>query len=146
MPAPVMVVDIYDPIRFFGFCKSRDGRERVFFHVSVFVRLNGEDKAPPLPGEPVEIMLRSDFIGEGQSPKAAMVRRVSQPIEVLGRIRSFDIRTGWGFIEDEQARVCFLHRADIADQRVPVIGDDVLFYEAVGKGDRIRACGVRFAE
>jgi cold shock CspA family protein len=54
-----MVVDIYDPIRFFGFCKSRDGRERVFFHVSVFVRLSADDKAPPLPGEPVEIMLRS---------------------------------------------------------------------------------------
>lgn len=144
---PVMVVDIFDPVRHFGFCRARGGQERVFFHVTTFVRLNQNDKAPPLPGEPVEIIVKDEPVAEGQSPKAAMVRRVSAPVEVLGRIRSFDVRTGWGFIEDEHARVCFLHRADMLDNRVPVIGDDVVFYEGVsGKGQRVRACGVRFME
>jgi len=147
MSSPVMLVDIYDPLRFFGFCVSRDGQERVFFHASAFMRLDQHDKVPPIPGEPVEVTVRDDVVlKEGQNHKATMVRRVVKPREVLGRVRSFDARNGWGFIEDEHNRMCFLHRADMVNQRIPVIGDDVLFYEGTGKGGRVRACAVRFRE
>lgn len=145
-----MVVDIYDPVKFFGFCVSRDGSERVFFHISVFIKMNMADKAPPIPGEAVEIQVQE--FGQAlesnskQSPKATLVRRLVAPVELLGRVRSFDSRTGWGFIEDTQGRVCFLHRADILIGQIPIIGDDVVFYEGVGKGGRMRACAVKSPE
>ena len=145
-----MVVDIYDPAKFFGFCASRDLSERVFFHVSVFIKMSPDDKAPPIPGEIVEIQVQEPEAAlepsDNRRPKATLVRRLVAPNEILGRVRSFDSRTGWGFIEDTQGRVCFLHRADILIGQIPIIGDDVVFYEGIGKGGRKRACAVRSPE
>ena len=142
-----MVVELYDPHKFFGFCYSpQDPRNRVFFHASVFSRLDNADRYPPIPGEAVEVIVRDEPVSPGKSPKAFLVRRLAPLKTVMGRVRSFDHRNGWGFIEDEEGRVCFLHRADFVEGSIPIIGDDVVFIEGRTKDGRVRACCVSIAK
>lgn len=140
-----MRVESYNPKKQFGFCTSRDGTKRAFFHVSDFL----DTMIPPIPGELVEAVLvgpDSQPVKNGPSAKAKLIRRLNPPIESSGRIRSFDGNTGWGFIEGDEKLVYFLHQADIMSGEFPVIGTRVRFYvgssKGPGEGGRPRACAV----
>ncbi len=139
----IMMVETYNPKKQFGFCVSRDGTQRAFFHISTFL----DTTLPPIPGELVEVTLLGLSLPptkEGPSSKAKFVQRLHPPIVAQGRVRSFDSNTGWGFVEGEGGLVYFLHQADIMDTRIPVIGTAVKFCvgSSKGTGGRPRAVAV----
>lgn len=144
----VMRIESFNPKKQFGFCVSRDGEKRAFFHATCFLD-SAVSGTPPIPGEMVEVTLSGGEASptkDGPSAKARLVRRLDAPNWVSGKIRSFDSKTGWGFIEGSEGLVYFLHQADILNtETVPVIGSSVRFClgsSKDGAGGRPRACAV----
>ena len=134
---PLMTVDLYSVDQGYGFCLPLLGDQpRVFFRVEDFTRLN---MGGPLPisGEEVKV---PEILEGTPSPRARAVIRVHDPVLHQGRVKSFDSSKGWGFIEAPSG-VFFLHRSDLRDPFLPVIGTSVAFYAGLRRG-RPRACYV----
>lgn len=110
--------------RHFGFCVS--GEDEIYFHAQNFHRIT-PGGPPPILGERVEI-------------QAKRVSRIEPPILLEGVVHSFDSRKGWGFIKREE-ETFFLHKSDLLEGWLPVIGGRVQFYagEKLGKP---RACWI----
>ena len=133
-----MQVDLYSVDQGYGFCLPlQGGTPRVFFRVEDFCRLDMEGPLP-ISGEKVEV---PEVIEGVPSPRARTVLRVDKPVLQSGRVKSFDSNKGWGFIEAASG-VFFLHRSDLRDPFLPVIGTAVSFYPGIRR-DRPRACYVR---
>lgn len=129
-----MVVDLYSTDHGYGFC--RHAGQRVFFRVEDFYRDSPDDPLP-ICGERVGV---DRLVQGGRSPRAASLVRLSQPVRISGRVKSFDSDKGWGFI-DHQGEAYFLHRSDLTVSFVPLIGSHVTFYAGVRRG-KPRACYV----
>jgi len=132
-----MEVDFYSVSHGYGFCTSHD-LPRTFFRVEDFVRFDPEEPLP-LAGEPV-IVDRLLESGPDKSPRASTVQRVDAPRRLIGRVKSFDADKGWGFI-DHEGEAYFLHRSDLVEPFLPVIGTPIEFYAGRRKG-KPRACYV----
>ena len=131
---PLMRVDMYSINHGYGFCVPLAGEGRVFFRVEDF---DGEGILPIM-GETVEV----PALVEGErSPRAVRVVRTQPPLECVGLVTSFDSVRGWGFIQSEGVSY-FLHRSDLQDRFIPVIGSSLRFYAGVRRG-KPRACYVR---
>lgn len=134
-----MRVALYLPTRLYGFCEPDEpGGGQVFFHATVFHRLQ-DDEPPPVLGEMVEVEVGA--LSADGAPRASSVRRVHAPLRNEGKVVSFDANQGWGFVRDAQGKDFFLHRSDIEGGRLPVRGQRVRFIIGLKNG-RPRACYV----
>lgn len=124
----------------YGFCEGDDG-QRVFFHLEVFIP---EGPAPPVVGELVDVEWQEPTRPQSKAPRATTVTRVSVPQPKTGKVQSFNVDNGWGFIIDPQERSYFLHRCEVEQNRLPLQGQQVEFYsEDARSGKEPRACHVR---
>ncbi len=134
---PLMRIDLYSVDQGYGFCLPLQGDSpRVFFRVEDFTRLKAGGPLP-ISGEEVEV---PEVIEGSPSPRARTVLRVTEPLLLRGRVRSFDSNKGWGFVE-VGSEVYFLHRSDLQEPFLPVIGTTISFY-AGSRRQRPRACYV----
>lgn len=136
---------MYSPDKLYGFCETEQG-ERVFFHAEVFERGHwpGITESPlPIIGEEVmvEYAARSDT-GDGRAPRARRVIRQEPPRFVEGVVSSFNTDSGWGFALGNDGESYYLHRSEVTEGRLPVVGQTLTFY-AGHKKKRPRACHVQ---
>ena len=131
----LMRVDMYSIGHGYGFCMEESG-PRVFFRVEDF---DGRGGVLPIPGEPVEV--QNLLPSEGRSPRASAVRRLHVPTAALGTVLSFDVEKGWGFVECGGVTY-FLHRSDLLEKFVPVVGSTLSFYPGIRR-NKPRACYVK---
>jgi len=128
----------------YGFAKM--GTERVFFHLESFVAGTwpaGGDPLPPIVGEVVMVEYASAEPGADRAPRASLVERIKEPLEVIGVVESFNDLKGWGWVRgDGDHESCYLHRSEVQDGRLPLAGQEVWFYKG-HKNGRPRACYVR---
>ena len=132
----MMRVTLYLSDRLYGFCEPVEGEGQVFFHASVFHRLQDQEP-PPILGELVEVVV-GDFVSPG-APRALSVTRLAAPTYNEGKVLSFDVQQGWGFVRDDSGKEFFLHRSDILNGRIPIRGQRVRFING-NKNARPRAC------
>lgn len=130
-----MLVEIYSPSGGYGFCVG--GGNRAYFAAEAFVRPPGDP--PPIPGERVEVRGVRASTDPAKADKARQVVRLDPPAKVVGKVRSFDHRAGWGFAEDGSGTLFFLHRSDMVQPWLPSAGDGVEFYAGL-RHDKPRAC------
>lgn len=139
-----MVVRKYIPQRLYGFVHNSSGEG--FFHLGYFhCPFAGPEEAPvpPLVGEDVDVVFadgKSPSQG-GTAPRASRVTRVQPPIHTHGVVEAFDSRKGFGFIKRGDGASFYLHRSEVKDGRIPLVGDKVAFYIGHSRG-RPRACYV----
>lgn len=131
-----MRVCLYVPEKLYGFCEA--DALQVFFHIGVFAIAEGEP--PPILGEPVDVEYDPQVV-KGPAPRALKVTRIERPLKLSGDVKSFDPKTGWGFIAGSDGRDYFLHRSDVVGNRMPVKGQRVSFYAGAKRG-RPRACHI----
>jgi len=127
----------YTPAKLYGFCQA-EGGPQVFFHAGVFTG----SPPPAILGEPVEVEYDArPGRGEGSAPRATLVRRLVVPVLCVGTVTRFDEAQGWGFLRDGNGVAYHLHRSDVRDGRLPVLGSSVAFYPGIRR-ERPRACHV----
>jgi len=148
----------YIPDGLYGFALDEIGQ--VFFHLGVFdpgetpnryprctscsqPGCNWGVAPPPVLGELVEVVV-SGFHGSGeaQAPRAERVRRITTPLRNEGTVDTFDATRGFGWVLDPDGNSYHLHRSEITDGRVPVLGQRVMFYAGT-RMEKPRACHVR---
>ena len=153
-----MVVVKYIPDRLYGFAEGPDGSQ-VFFHQGVF-QPGGvpvpttlcsrcptvgctwtETPPPPVLGEEVDVEVGA-VSTTGKAPRADRVDRVTAPRVILGQVESFDPHRGFGFARGDDGVTYHLHRSEVADGRIPLAQQTVVFYAGV-RLDKPRACHVR---
>ena len=137
---PNMFVEVYSPSGGYGFCIGED-TPRVYFAADAFTR-TAADQPPPILGEEVVVRDVRPSTDPKKADKARQVERTQPPVKVMGRVRSFDHRAGWGFVLGVDGTQYFLHRSDMVQPWLPAAGDGVEFYAGV-KSQRPRACYVR---
>lgn len=125
----------------YGF--ASDDEYNVFFHIHVF-SVGEFSKAPPIVGEPVEVIFNPQTSGKA-APPAQAVSRLEEPKSYFGTVDSFRASTGYGFIRTEDDQTFFLHRTQMMDGRFPQIGMKVHFYAGDFDG-RLRAYHVTLLE
>jgi len=148
----------YIPNRMFGFL-TEDDVTQVFFHLRAFrpgnlptnfpncPRCNPQpcdwasSPPPPIAEEFVEAVLESDPT-HPEHNRAKEVWRVTIPLPQAGLVETFDAHRGWGFIRGDDGRVYYLHRSEITEGRIPIVGQRVMFYTAKQE-DKARACHVK---
>jgi cold shock CspA family protein len=154
-PPLFMRVLKYIPDRMYGFLGDASGSE-VFFHLRVFHPQFGwtrsvhcatchvspcdwsEFPPPPILGEKVSV----DLDVTAPKPRALVVHRIETPVAVLGLVDTFDPLRGYGFVRGKDGITYHLHRSEVTEGRLPLPGQEVMFYAGVRK-DRPRACHVR---
>lgn len=136
----IMRVEKYHPEKGFGFASN--STHRVFFHAQSF--RPGKWTSPPIVGEEVIVTFDDTDVPEGKEPSASDVCRMTPPITLRGKVASFDTRTGWGFVEGEDGVTYYLHRCEVKDNRIPVMGKTCQFVAGSRKG-KPRACYVELA-
>lgn len=149
-----MRVSKYIPDRMYGFLLREDGTE-VFFHLRVFHPLDEwiqdprcpkcENKCqwatsapPPILGELVEVELEP----EEDKARASAVTRKETPVAIHGTVDTFDVTRGYGFLRGVDGKSYHLHRSEVTEGKIPIPGQDVMFYGGVRQG-RPRACHVK---
>lgn len=132
---PTMLVEVYSPSGGYGFCVGAD--TRTYFAAEAFVRPS--DGPPPIAGERVEVTGIRQSSDPKKADKARQVMRLDPPVKVMGQVRSFDHRAGWGFAESGDGTQYFLHRSDMVQPWLPAAGDGVEFFAGV-RNNRPRAC------
>lgn len=132
-----MEVDFFSVSQGYGFCEG--GGQRVFFRVESFAKGHPEEPFP-ISGETV--LVEGVIQGE-RSPRAQRVVRKHPPVRLQGKIKSFDSKKGWGFIDAEDGSVLFMHRSDfLMSPFLPLVGSCVEFYSGSRRG-KPRACYVQ---
>ena len=134
-PVLEMLVEVYSPSGGYGFCVGGDSR--VYFAADAFVRAT--DGPPPIAGERVEVHDVRPRTDTKQADKARRVVRLDPPLKVVGRVRSFDHRAGWGFADGTDGKQYFLHRSDMRQPWLPAAGDGVEFFAGL-RNNKPRAC------
>lgn len=135
-----MRIEMFSVHRGYGFC-SEPGGTTVFFHAEDFHRIQ-PGGPPPILGEDVDVEGDFQVVSEGKgAPRATIVRRVEPHQPVVGIVKSFDVKAGWGFVTDSDGADFFLHRSDMIGSGIPLGGGSVTFYRCVKK-NKPRACHV----
>lgn len=137
---PTMLVEVYSPSGGYGFCVG-EGTPRVYFAADAFTR-TAADEPPPVLGERVDVRDVRPSTDPKKAAKAKQVIRLTPPTKVAGQVQSFDHRAGWGFVAGADDKQYFLHRSDMVQPWLPLVGDRVVFFAGY-KGERPRACYVR---
>lgn len=155
-----MFVTKYIPDKLFGFLEGSIGE--VFFHLGVFRSdyrsepfpsclkclrqescywVNGVP--PPILGESVDVEIDlTQAAIPGKAPRALSVVRLTDPVAVHGRVESFDHLRGFGFVRGDNQSVYHLHRSEVQDGKIPLVGQSVVFYAGIRQG-KPRACHVK---
>lgn len=151
-------VQKYLPMRMYGFLASGTSPQ-YFFHLRVFrpgtplatseaCRSCQHDpcawlKVPPPPiiGETVEATLETDP-EHPENFRASRVDRIIQPIPLAGTVDTFDAPRGYGFLRGSDGRTYYLHRSEVVEGRIPLVGQAVRFFVAEQR-DKARACHIK---
>lgn len=159
-PAPQrMRVLKYIPDKMFGFVVHPETGRQAFFHLGVFrpgatsegIRCKAcppegcdwaETPPSPILGEEVLVTVDWDASDADKAPRATQVARVQPPVGLTGIVESFDSLRGFGFVVGSDACAYHLHSSEIVDNRIPVVGNTVVFYAGT-RQDRPRACHVK---
>lgn len=128
------------PRQLYGFAVDEEGKQ-VFFHIRAFVWGEFTTRPPPIVGEPVEVEFDASILPNGKVPRARNVHRVSEPRISFGIVEEFHEKNGYGFIRTSDGRSHYLHRSEMSDERLPMSGMEVTFFEGYRQG-RTRACYV----
>jgi cold shock CspA family protein len=158
-----MRISKYIPEKLYGFCSlagDQDSADQVFFHLGAFFpqtqKINKPKKCdrcakincvwfqtqpPPILGELVEVTLGMEA-QPNKAPKAERVERLTFPSILTGLVETFDGQRGYGFLKGEDGISYHLHRSEVAEGRIPLKGQQVLFYAGTRHG-KPRACHVR---
>jgi cold shock CspA family protein len=155
-----MRVSKYLPEKLYGFTEGSSEADQVFFHLGAFdpkgawmrtprcslCPRNGCSWAlaapPPILGELVEVTLCDGPQPEGKAPKALRVERMVAPQAISGTVETFDSQRGYGFLKGDDGKSYHLHRSEVAEGRIPLPGQLVMFYAGIRQG-KPRACHVR---
>jgi cold shock CspA family protein len=130
---------MYNPAQLYGFARSPESGEQVFFRLEVFWA--GDGDVPPLLGERVEVEYDPARSSGDKPPPATRVERVDPPVLLYGTVDQFDSRKAWGFVKGDDKVSYHLHRSEVLDGRLPLRGARVSFYGGTRR-DRPRACYV----
>jgi len=156
-----MIVYKYLPDKMYGFVQDTE-RRTAFFHVGSFYpgswvkhpycescnQLNCDwplIPPPPIAGEEVIVELEFDLEKYSEDiipPRSSKITRIHTPKPLRGIIKSFDNQRGYGFIIDSFNSDHYVHKSDIIDHRIPVIGQQVMFFPGT-RDTKTRACHVR---
>jgi cold shock CspA family protein len=135
-----MRVDKYIPAKLYGFASDDTGAQ-VFFHLGVFQSPFRQDPfPPPILGERIKVEVLP-VNQQGKAPKAKIATRMDPAVRVEGVVDTFDHRTGYGFINGDDAVVYYLHVSEVTLGRLPMATQRVRFYSGFKSG-RPRACHV----
>lgn len=154
-----MRVHKYIPDKLYGFAIDPVSGQQVFFHLGSFVPGDSPHgrrcsacppegcswattPTPPVLGEPVEVTFNMDKVHEGQQPRAEKVVRQTPPLAMSGTVEVYETHRGFGFIKGDDGNSYHLHRSEVMEDRLPVVGQRVMFYSGV-RQSRPRACHVR---
>jgi cold shock CspA family protein len=137
-----MHIQKYLATRMYGFVQDISGKV-AFFHLGSFCPLPNEvEPIPPIPGELVEVEVDFSIVdSKGRVPRAEKVSRTSLPVLLSGFVDMFDMAAGYGFIRCG-GDLYFLHRSEICENKVPLVGNAVQFYAGV-RDEKSRACYVK---
>jgi len=150
----------YIPEKLYGFAQDEEGAE-TFFHLGAFQPGDLWESLPccqdcslrescswatsapvPILGEPVLVQRDNSEATQGKAPRATRVSRLVAPVSVEGTVESFDNYRGFGFAKGADNILYHLHRSEILEGRLPMVGQRVLFYAGV-RQQRPRACLVK---
>ncbi len=134
-----MRVTMFTPEQSYGFAKNSETGSQCFFHLANFSWLRGYMDPLPVVGECVLVEYDPEKPLKGNAPRASRVTRLSQPPQHLGTVDSFDVQRGYGFIIAENGTSFYLHRSDVVENLIPVVGKRVQFWEGF-KRNKPRAC------
>lgn len=136
-----MKIRKYIPDRYYGFLVDSMERE-AFFHVSSFEAGMNEDNPPPVPNE--EVLVTVDFENSKKEhvPRAKRVRRLQDPHKLTGKIISFNIDKGYGFVQTEDELTYYLHRSEVVDGTLPMVGRECVFYTS----EKVRGARASYVE
>ena len=140
MKVEKMRITMYSPDKMYGFAKNPKTGNEVFFHLGEF-RWMDEGVPPPVIGEWVEAEWDPERPKKGSAIRARRVSRLAEPDHVAGTVITFDSKRGYGFIRSQEGTEYYLHRSEVEDNSLPVVGDRVTFYAGFKKG-KPRACYV----
>jgi cold shock CspA family protein len=135
----IFTVSKYIPNDLYGFLEGQDEdgvQQRVFFHSSEFDPMGGP---PPIVGERVTVGSIEPV--EGKNSRAVSVTRCSDVKTLVGKVSRFNHQVGYGFVTVD-GNEYFLHRSELQDGALPLIGAMVEFSVAgsVGTSKSPRAC------
>ena len=154
-----MRVHKYIPERLYGFVQDEAGRQ-VFFHLGSFMSGQApgmemacascttsgctwaEMPAPPILGEEVDVDVDFEDSLDERAPRAVRVLRVNTPTPLRGVVEIFDPLRGFGFIRTPSGESYHLHKSEVIEGRLPVVGRRVSFYGGLRQG-KPRACHVK---
>jgi cold shock CspA family protein len=137
-------VSMWAPSKFYGFTEDEAGAQ-VFFHIRVFRWGTFPTFPPPVVGEEVDVEYDPSYRKTNRAPKARLVHRLHEPVPSFGIVDVFDDQRGYGFIRTEDGRSHYLHRSEMTDERLPMPGMTVTFFEGIRQG-RTRACYIQLSE
>ena len=112
-------VSKYIPNDLYGFLEGEG--QRVFFHLKDFSPNGGP---PPISGELVTVGAIETV--EGKNSRAVSVVRCSEALTLIGKVARFNLQAGYGFITVDEKEY-FLHRSDLQDTDLPLVGATVQF-------------------
>jgi len=156
-----MRIHKYLPDRIYGFAIGDDGRQ-VFFHLGSFdpgplPEIGGscnecpakgcawsQTPAPPIIGEEVDVLVDMPDGPTDKAPRAERVTRIHDAAPLFGVVDNFDHMKGFGFIRlnDEEEAEYHLHKSEMLEGKVPLVGQRVSFYGGT-RQDRPRAVHVQ---
>ncbi len=136
----------YIPGGLYGFVVSEGAGDpqRVFFHLTVFDPQGGP---PPIVGEAVSVEVSE--LSSTDRPKARLVTRVECAVLMVGNVTRFDHNVGYGFVADDSGAVYYLHRSEMPNGEMPLVGMRVGFYAvriSLLGANKPRACHVSILE
>jgi cold shock CspA family protein len=145
----------YIPHKMYGFLVADGSPKQCFFHLRAFHP--GSPQAatccqatpcewilhppPPIIGEAVEAVLEVDPT-HPENLRASSAKRVEPAVPLAGTIESFDVHRGYGFLRGPEGLDYYLHRSEILEGRIPIVGQRAVFFTAERKA-KARACHVK---
>lgn len=154
-----MRVSKYVPARLYGFTTDPETGQQAFFHLGAFQPGGGwmehrrcqicpragcswVKPPPPILGELVDVDVDFTRALPGKAPRASKVIRVTAPIAIEGKVEAFDISRAFGFALGDDHISYHLHKSELLEDRIPIVGQRVMFYAGTRQG-RPRACHVK---
>ena len=151
----------YLPERMYGFAILEDTGQQVFFHLGSFDPGSewkvppycgscpvpdcnwAKTAPPPVTGEEVDVQVDlSDVQERTSAPRVSRVTRVSIQNPIKGKIKNFDNQRGYGFFEEDDGTIHYVHKSDIIGNRIPALGQIGMFFSG-HRDSKTRACHVR---
>lgn len=155
----LMRVNKYVPARLYGFTLDSETGQQAFFHLGAFQPgrewtehrrcrvcpregCSWVNPPPPILGERVKVEVDFSKGEEGKAPRSSRVERITTPIAVEGIVEAFDVGRAFGFAKGEDGISYHLHKSELLENRIPIVGQRIMFYAGLRQG-RPRACHVK---